>query len=151
MPVLIVDPEPYVRDLVSNVLRCAGLQALAVAAPHEALPFATREPRIDLLLAELTLPEMPGIELARQFLSLSPSTALMFMSGYAQQSLISGWGPLPLLAKPFTAPALISRVEEALGSSANGGWRLAPKLQRGAENNNGGQRRDVALNGRPHR
>ena len=85
-----------------------GTAALAVAAAHPG-PIA-------LLLTDIVMPEMTGVELAQRLLAARPSLRVLFMSGYAPNDVLDGsLGPhSDFQPKPFTAAILASRVRELL-------------------------------------
>jgi two-component system, cell cycle sensor histidine kinase and response regulator CckA len=95
-------------------LRHHGYEALNAAGPSAALEIvrAAAIP-IDLLLSDVVMPEMRGPELAREISRLSPSTGVVFMSGYAPpEGLPEG---AEFLSKPFTLAQLAEKVGRALG------------------------------------
>lgn len=112
-PVLVVEDEPGMRELIRAVLVRAGREVIAVAGPHAALAMLNREPAISLMLVDLIMPEMDGYELAAEARKISPGVHVVFMSAFAPDPArhLSGAG---FLAKPFTSESLISIVDEAL-------------------------------------
>jgi len=78
---------------------------------------ATRGDRIDLVLSDVIMPGMGGRELARELGARRPGLEILFMSGYNDDSELSGVdGEVAsgVLAKPFTAETLARQVREAL-------------------------------------
>ena len=75
---------------------------------------AAEDRPFDLLLTDVVMPGMTGIELARRLLVLDPGLRVLFMSGYAEDMARSTSLPGPFLAKPFTPDALVRAVDEAL-------------------------------------
>jgi two-component system, cell cycle sensor histidine kinase and response regulator CckA len=110
--ILLAEDEDGVRKYVSSVLRSNGYAVLEAGSGREALVVAERhDGAIHLLLTDVVMPEMGGLELTERFAEERPGVAVLMMSGYAD-------GPLPngreLLVKPFTPRALLGRVREAL-------------------------------------
>src|SRR5439155_25086196 len=78
--------EGAVRRLVQRILESGGYQVLAAADGHEALDIcASDDTPIDLVLTDVVLPGMDGIEIARRLRSLRPTVRTLFMSGYADR------------------------------------------------------------------
>jgi CheY-like chemotaxis protein len=117
-PVLVVEDEPRVRELIRLVLVRAGHQVVAVAGPRAALEALNRQPAISLLLVDVVLPEMDGYDLVAEARKIAPRIHVVFVSGFAPDPARhpSGDG---FLAKPFTVESLAAMVEEALGRAAS--------------------------------
>jgi PAS domain S-box-containing protein len=116
--ILLVEDDEMVRDLTREILHEGGYAVLA-SAPGGALSLARQHAgRIDLLLTDVVMPDIGGRELARHVARLSPSTKVLYMSGYTDD-LISHHGVLdghaPLLGKPFMPAELLRRVRDVLG------------------------------------
>ena len=112
-PVLVVEDEPHVRELIKVVLGRAGHEVLAVAGPHAALAALGRQPAISLMLVDVVMPQMGGYDLVAEARKLSPGVHVVFMSAFARDTKRhpAGDGFLP---KPFTVASLTGIVEEAL-------------------------------------
>ena len=116
--ILLVEDEEAVRDLAREVLRGQGYTVLS--ARHGAEALLTAEGHggsIELLLTDVVMPGMSGIELAGRLTALRPDIRILFTSGYAGDRLgHAGPGGVPpdLLQKPFTPETLARRVRQAL-------------------------------------
>jgi two-component system cell cycle sensor histidine kinase/response regulator CckA len=116
--ILLVEDEEAVRDLAREVLRGQGYTVLS--ARHGAEALLTSEAHggpIELLLADVVMPGMSGIELAGRLTALRPDIRILFTSGYAGDRLGHpghGGAPPDLLQKPFTPETLARRVRQAL-------------------------------------
>lgn len=116
--VLVVDDDNQVREHVSELLRSMGYEVLTAASASDALDLMdkTREP--DLLLTDIMMPGgMNGRNLADAACSRYPSLPVIFMSGYADSSLLSDGMVRQnenFLAKPFRRRQLSELVEHAL-------------------------------------
>jgi two-component system, cell cycle sensor histidine kinase and response regulator CckA len=112
-PILVVEDEPRVRELMRLVLVRAGYDVVAVAGPHDALAALHRQPDIDLLLIDVVMPEMNGYDLAAEARRIVPAAKVVFLSGFAcdpsRQPPTDGF-----LAKPFTVESLTDIVHHAL-------------------------------------
>jgi two-component system cell cycle sensor histidine kinase/response regulator CckA len=112
-PVLVVEDEPGVRELIRVVLVRAGYEVVAVAGPHAALETLNRQPAIWLMLVDVVMPEMDGYDLVAEARKISPAVHVVFMSCFAHDTTrhTSADG---FLAKPFTVESLTGIVQEAL-------------------------------------
>jgi CheY-like chemotaxis protein len=118
--VLVADDEPLVRDLVCEMLDEEGFEVLCAASGSEALQLAREhEGRIDLLLADVSIPDMSGRELAKRVAVDHPETRFLYMSGRPDDELLDDFGVIGaerhFLAKPFRRKELILRVAADLG------------------------------------
>jgi CheY-like chemotaxis protein len=116
--VLVVEDEQLVRDLVSRTLRRVGYTVLVAEHGEEALAVSrvTQGP-IDLVVTDVVMPRMNGIELATRIALERPGIRVLFVSGYANDVLGLRGGLEPgseYLQKPFTPSVLLDRVRELL-------------------------------------
>jgi PAS domain S-box-containing protein len=135
--VLLVEDEEDVRALAGEVLRRAGYHVLTARDGEEALRAAAAHPGpIHLLLTDVVLPGLGGGELARRLAEARPATAVLFMSGYADD-LVVRQGVLraeeAFLPKPFTADELLEKVRAALRPPERGSKPPAAPQPVGAE------------------
>jgi CheY-like chemotaxis protein len=117
--VLLCEDETAVRQLIEHVLGAHGYRVLPAALPSEALEVALTHPsRIDVLLTDVIMPEMPGPELAEQVRAVRPGLPTLFVSGFTAETLGSR-GELPpgsaFVEKPFTAATLLHALRGLLG------------------------------------
>jgi len=115
--VLVVEDDPAVRSLVRRVLEGAGYEVAAASSGDEALALASRDGGTRLVLTDVALPGMNGLDLARRLAAERPQVRVLFMSGYIEPSLAVASGLDPgqeLLRKPFAAEELLRRVRAAL-------------------------------------
>jgi PAS domain S-box-containing protein len=119
--ILLLEDEAVVRDLVRQVLQATGYAVLEAANGEQALQLshAHRGP-IHLLLADVVLPGLSGPEVADQLASARPEIQVIYMSGYAQDT-IKRYGMPEMqgvfLQKPFTPTTLLTNVRRALDAS----------------------------------
>jgi len=84
LTVLVVDDEPTIRDWIVRALARSGIHAAAVAQGREALRLvADGRIRPDVLLTDLEMPNMGGVELAARMHALRPAIRIVMMSGDA--------------------------------------------------------------------
>jgi signal transduction histidine kinase/CheY-like chemotaxis protein len=116
--VLLVEDDDPVRAVATDILRRAGYVVVACARASEALERAERHPGpIHVLVTDIVMPDVSGIELARRVKALRPETRVLYMSGYTE-----GRGALgealdaraSLLDKPFRAESLVRKLHEVL-------------------------------------
>jgi two-component system cell cycle sensor histidine kinase/response regulator CckA len=125
--VLLVEDEDVVREITARVLESAGYRVVESSNPNDALRLAgDRSQKIDLLLTDIVMPGMSGVELADRLLSLRPDLITVFMSGYANADVLrQGLSRSAMhIQKPFTVKSLISRIAEALTAGAGRHARL---------------------------
>ncbi len=82
MRVLIVDDEPSICDVLSISLRKEGYEVVAETSPRRALDRFLRQP-YDVVLQDLKMPEMDGIELLREIKKVRPDTVVIIMTAYS--------------------------------------------------------------------
>jgi signal transduction histidine kinase/CheY-like chemotaxis protein/sugar lactone lactonase YvrE len=116
--ILLVEDQEQVRELAVTVLRHAGYLVDNAADGESALMLVEqRQGPLDLLLTDVVMPVMSGPELATKVRHRSPTTRVLYISGYSAESLnqegVSGEGALHL-SKPFTPAQLLEQVRKAL-------------------------------------
>ena len=115
--VLVVDDEPMVRDLETEVLRMQGYNVLAAGSAAEALRMAASTATIHLLITDLMMPEVDGLELTRRFRVMHPNVPVLMVSG--SLPLLHAMSEPDLerfdfLAKPYQLNELIQKVRTLL-------------------------------------
>ena len=118
--ILLVEDEPNVRRIAKRVLERHGYTVLEASNGLEALRvIERRQEPIALVLTDLVMPEMGGRELASRLRIVSPSSRVLFMSGYTEDAVLRQSVIEPgalFLDKPFTFDTLIRKVREALAA-----------------------------------
>jgi PAS domain S-box-containing protein len=116
--VLLAEDNEAVRLLTERVLRSEGYAVLVAAHGYEALQLAQAHAgTIHLLLTDVMMPGMSGPRLAEELERDRPETAVLFMSGYTEQTVVERGSlreGITYLQKPFTPGVLIRRVREML-------------------------------------
>jgi PAS domain S-box-containing protein len=116
--ILVVEDQEAVRNLTLEMLRSHGYRTLGAANGGEALLLAERYPEpIHLMLTDVVMPGMNGKELANRLKPLRPQMAVLYMSGYEDDTVATRGLLEPGTAcvlKPFTRDALAAKVREAL-------------------------------------
>jgi two-component system cell cycle sensor histidine kinase/response regulator CckA len=121
--VLLVEDDKQVRTFICRLLTDDGYEVLEATTGAEGLELAQRNSaEIDLLLSDMLLPELSGLDLAQQVLEFRPEMKIIFMSGYVEGDIVQrGTSELgaTFLDKPFQPSTLLSRVQEAIESARN--------------------------------
>jgi two-component system cell cycle sensor histidine kinase/response regulator CckA len=113
--VLVVEDDDIVRQLSCQVLRRRGYAVLEAANAGEALLInEEHQGDIHLLLSDVIMPRVNGVDLAARVKRLRPSIRVVFMSGYSGEAAVPALGDAVLIAKPFAPDELLTRVRELL-------------------------------------
>ena len=110
--ILLAEDEDAMRAHLTRALENAGYEVKAVDRGTEAIPLL-EEYHFDLLLSDIVMPEMDGIELAQRCNEVSPATKVMFITGFAAVTLkASREQPrAKVLSKPFHLKDLVMEVD----------------------------------------
>ena len=117
--ILLAEDEEAMRTYLARALENAGFEVVAVDRGTAAIPLLHAE-RFDLLLSDIVMPEMDGIELAQQCAEISPSTKVMFITGFAAVTL-KARREAPqskVLSKPFHLKDLVLEVQRIFDEPA---------------------------------
>lgn len=115
--ILVAEDDPSVLYFTCRLLTEAGYKVLESADGETAVALVEKTPKIDLLITDVVMPKLNGIELAARYKQLAPSGAVIFMSGYWEGT--AGGQPFlqqndQLLRKPIEPRRLLSVVREQL-------------------------------------
>jgi len=110
--ILLAEDEEAMRAYLARALSNAGYRVETVDRGTDALPLLENED-FDLLLSDIVMPEMDGIELAQRCAEISPRTKVMFITGFAAVSLRASreQPAAKVLSKPFHLRDLVLEVE----------------------------------------
>jgi two-component system cell cycle response regulator CpdR len=116
LKILYVEDNALVREVTAELLAQEQRQ-IVVCADAEAALEEFRADSFDVLITDVSLPVMSGIDLARNILALKPRLPIIIASGYALEFGLENWGAnVRAIIKPFEAPeieALISDLVQA--------------------------------------
>jgi len=121
--VLLVEDEKQLRTLTAFLLRRSGYQVLEANDGEEALLMAKHfSSPIHLLITDVVMPKMGGVELAQKVSAARPDMQVLFMSGYTEDAIVRHGALDPtsnFLAKPLTPDTFLPRVRALLDGTAN--------------------------------
>jgi len=114
--VLVVDDEPSIREMLAEVLELEGYEVRAAADGRAALELVANL-HFDLVLTDLKMPRVGGIELLEQLEQVSPSTVAVIMTGFGTVETAIGAmkrGAHDYILKPFKLDEVLTVVERAV-------------------------------------
>ena len=115
--ILLAEDDKALRFLVARILRSAGYTVIEAVDGEDALACSARHGHIDLLVTDMVMPKLGGVELARRLCASDAGMRVMYMSGYPDAGLgkrsefesDASW-----VAKPFAASDLLKEVRNRL-------------------------------------
>jgi two-component system, cell cycle sensor histidine kinase and response regulator CckA len=111
--VLIVDDEAPIRTAARRILESDGYRVLEAENGARAIELLTDDVAVDLLMADLQMPELAGEEVARQFRAQRHDLKVLYVSGHVDRLLDERptlWEGEAFLEKPFTLEGLSEAV-----------------------------------------
>ena len=110
--ILLAEDDTSMREYLQRALQRVGYEVAAVGCGTEAMPLLETE-RFDLLLTDIVMPEMDGIELAQRAAAIAPDMRVMFITGFAAVTLKAGKAvpQAKVLSKPFHLRDLVLEVD----------------------------------------
>ena len=119
--ILLAEDDQVMREYLTRALERSGYDVTAVDRGTAAIPLLETE-KFDLLLTDIVMPEMDGIELARRAAEMVPGLRVMFITGFAAVTLKAG-REMPnarVLSKPFHLRDLVAEVDRVfeMGSAS---------------------------------
>jgi CheY-like chemotaxis protein len=114
--ILYVEDNPLVREVTSELLAQEEREVVALATAEEALDEFKVAP-FDVVITDISLPQMSGLELARHILVLNPGVPIIIASGYALTSVVQNLGPkVRTIVKPFEAEQIDLLITDLLAA-----------------------------------
>lgn len=120
---LIVDDEESVRRFVERVLHEAGYQTALAGDGPEALELAQKLGSFEVLVTDVTMPQMSGDELARRLRQNEPGLKVLYLTGYSDRLFkdkVTLWADEAFLEKPCSIGALKEAVALLLFGRVDG-------------------------------
>ena len=116
--VLLVEDEPQVRYVAERLLARAGFRTVSAGSPEEALVhLQSSAARFDVVLSDVVMPNMSGLELAARAREIAPNVPFVFMSGYSTDhgAMRGEWRrDEPLVTKPLELAPLVNALQQAI-------------------------------------
>ena len=121
--VLVVDDEPLLRKSTERILEAAGFETAGAETAMMALAIIRgSSTSFDLVISDIVMPGMSGLDLARDLAQEYPRLPVLLMSGYAHEQLAREGRPLPpgveLIKKPIPPESLVATVERVLATKS---------------------------------
>jgi two-component system, cell cycle sensor histidine kinase and response regulator CckA len=122
--VLLVEDNNLVRASVSEILRSAGYHVFEAASGQEALAIAHKQHEIDLLLTDLAMPGLTGLQLSAKMRKFKPGLPVVCTSGYAPNDRLDAWDGrnIALLRKPFSPHELLEGIRQVLDAKLSASY-----------------------------
>lgn len=118
--VLVVDDDSAVLGVVASILRRAGYAVYTSSNGPDALRLLDALPGIVIVVTDVIMPHMGALEFAKTLSSSHPSTKILYMSGYAGDTIVRQGIPegFAFVEKPFTAADLLGQVRTVIDAEA---------------------------------
>ena len=121
--ILIIEDEPVIANLVKQSLEKLGYQVMSMTNSLKALESFQQHPeQFDLIVSDLTMPFMTGLELAREFLAIRPKIPIILCSGFKGAETVEKLQALGIKAfvnKPYTLRKLSATIRQVLDAALN--------------------------------
>ena len=131
--ILLVEDEEALRRMARTILTQNGYRVLEASNGLEGVSIAKdHQGPIHLLLTDLVMPKLSGMEMVKQLTDLESGMRVLFMSGYSEEMILNwggGWSSTDFLQKPFTLGALTQKVREVLDRPAEGRNQMPSMVQ----------------------
>jgi PAS domain S-box-containing protein len=118
LTVMVVDDEPTLRDTTARLLERRGLRVRLAEDGQDALDQLAADPAVDVVLLDLTMPLLDGVQALPRILELCPGAKVILSSGYTRQDvqgLLQELGAAGFLQKPYGAEELEGAIRRVLG------------------------------------
>jgi len=121
--ILVVEDEESIRNFIIEVLRSHGYTVLFAENPQKALDISQNyHKKIHLLLTDVIMPIMSGMELKNKIVNEIPDLTVLFMSGYTDKAIVTQGilkDGLEFLPKPFLATDLLLKIKDLLSTTGS--------------------------------
>jgi two-component system cell cycle sensor histidine kinase/response regulator CckA len=111
--VLVVDDEEPIRQLERRILESGGYRVIEASRALEAFALLQKDLQVDLVIADLQMPDLGGEEMARRIRRDRPDIRVLYVTGHIDELMDERstlWEGEAFLDKPFTAKALLEAV-----------------------------------------
>jgi two-component system, cell cycle response regulator CpdR len=126
--ILYVEDNPIVREVTCELLAHDQRRIVAMATAEDALR-ELREQPFDVVITDVSLPAMSGLDLARKILEMDPNASIIVASGYFLDLSLQPWGPnVRAIIKPFDTAEIEALIGELCAGSEPETRSLPPAL-----------------------
>lgn len=112
----VVDDKAAIREMLKELLEMEGFTVYTGADGYQAIELVTHQ-SLDLLLLDLSMPNMNGLEAGKQIHDLDPAQKIVFLTGYDEEIFleeIRAIGDYEYLAKPFNLSDIVQKVKDSV-------------------------------------
>ena len=117
--ILVIDDEEMLRDVLKEVLSMVGLSAMFAGSGAEGLEmFRQHQNKIHLVLLDVLMPEMGGVETYNAICEIDDRMKFIFMSGFPDNEALAIrelTGDFAFIKKPFSVQQIISTIKKMIG------------------------------------
>ena len=116
--ILLAEDDDAMRTYLERALKSAGYEVESVDRGTSAVPWLEKE-SFDLLLSDIVMPEMDGIQLAQRAVAIDPRIRIMFITGFAAVALrnrASAKADAKVLSKPFHLRELVEEIDKLMAA-----------------------------------
>ena len=118
--ILYVEDNAIVREVTAEFLLTDDRQIVALGTAEEALR-EFNEHAFDVIITDVSLPAMSGLDLARNILAIEPKASIIIASGYVLDLSMQKWGPnVRAIIKPFEVADIDALIEELCAGAEPG-------------------------------
>jgi DNA-binding NtrC family response regulator len=122
--VLLAEDQDSIRGVLCELLESKGYKVLPSQNGREALDIAEHYPgSIDVLVTDVIMPQIRGLELAKRATELHPDLCVILMSGYSEDALMENRllseRSMTLIQKPFDPEELAHKIRESLNRNCS--------------------------------
>jgi two-component system, cell cycle response regulator CpdR len=115
--ILYVEDNLLVREVTAELLTQDDRHIVALGTAEEALQAFTDQP-FDVVITDVSLPAMSGLDLARKILHIEPQVPIIVASGYSLDLSLQTWGPkVRAIIKPFDGAAIDALIMDLCGGA----------------------------------
>ena len=112
--ILVVDDDEAVLRTTLRMLVAVGYETVSAATGRDALRLIADGVQVDLVLADLAMPEMTGAELAKAIHAKRPDLPVVIVTGYGGREVLRDFGEGKILQKPYAENELLEKIASAL-------------------------------------
>ena len=116
--ILVIDDEDMLRDVLKEVLEMVGFSALFASSGRAGIQlFEENRGRVQLILMDILMPEMSGLETHKEIKAIDPDMKFIFMSGFPDKDALSLRelvGEYVFVKKPFSVKEIVSHIKQVL-------------------------------------